>query len=310
MLNNLIRKACNLDISEKQYLLNNFENIISIIDKNEKTDPIKSIAKGEHPLFVLQKNEAKNLNRKKKLIIHQIPADEEPEQAPVSHNLVSKPTASTKNILTAEYLSGNMNSSLEKIAKVYDPETPEQMLKVIDLIERFLKIDNDLSCESMGIFLYPLSRGAKRLSLRPFRVVGLTNNLWSLCRKHDSCLTPKDKSLNLEEGKVEATVQQETPASIRKIFKNKLAKIKTRLNNKDKKIQIHPSKRNSVVFKTDQIQNAQNSTEDEERISNVKKSIASLKDQGMDKDSILNISKVFSISKEKIGNMIGEIYTI
>jgi hypothetical protein len=319
MLNELIAKAYNLDNDEKKYLLANMDDILSILCVNEEPqDELNKIASGEHPLFVMQEVDKK----KKKPIIHYGPSEIDEDEDPLSSNTANKPIASPqRKILTAEYLSGTMALSLEKTAKVYDPETPENMLKVVDLIEKFLKSDNDISHDSMSIFLYPLSRGAKRIGLRPFKLVGLTNDLWGLCRKYDSCLTGRTKSPSLEKEEVEASVENaETPASIRKIFKKKLSNIKARLNNKIQKkvkkddITTKPTLEDNTVFQQDKMQGAQGKIEDIsdhrdlEKIKNVKKSLAALKEQGMPADKASTLSRVFSIAKADFEETHKEVY--
>jgi len=101
----------------------------------------------------------------------------------------------SKNIIFKEVLAGGL----------HDPETPEEMSRLIDLMEKFIGIDNNVSHDNIGIFIAPMSMGARKITLRPCKIVGLMRILDRLSRKYkmsdgnDLILTKSDFDKSLSE---------------------------------------------------------------------------------------------------------------
>lgn len=67
---------------------------------------------------------------------------------------------------------------------LHDPETPAEMINLIGLMEKFMGIDNDLSHSNLTVFMSPMSFGARKINLRPCKIVGLMRKLDRLSRKY------------------------------------------------------------------------------------------------------------------------------
>jgi hypothetical protein len=105
-------------------------------------------------------------------------------------------------------------ASLKKEARgTHDPETSEDMLKLLESLEKHVGIDNDISYDNISIFLNPLLKGSKKITLRPCKSVGLVNKIHNLSRSFH-----KNKGRKREQNK------------IRKDFLENLKTIKTRLS--------------------------------------------------------------------------------
>lgn len=312
MLYELLKKACNLPEDQKRYFSERFEEIVSVIDEELPEDPVERFAKGEHPLYVMQIEAEKKKKKKKGYvpIIHPIPSEiedpvEDQENDPMSFNS-TKPTASNKTKIVASYLSGNVETSLEKVAAIYDPDTADQLLKIVDLIEKFFKIDKDMSYDNMCIFLSPLSRGAKRSPLRPLKLVGLTRDLFRLCRKHDrlkKVMEMEQSALGIEGMQTEPVNSISELDEVQASFRDKLSKIR-------KRVEKHLAKddESSVELGQDKSREDQFQTPQDERIANLKKNVEGLKSQGWSKDSFLQIAASLSYSTEEIDGVLEEIF--
>jgi len=67
---------------------------------------------------------------------------------------------------------------------LYDPETPDEMLGLINLLEKFVGIDNDISHENISIFLKPMVSSAQKIMIRPCKIIGLIRKLDRLSRQY------------------------------------------------------------------------------------------------------------------------------
>jgi len=103
----------------------------------------------------------------------------------------------------------------------HDPETVEDMKKLINLLEKFLSIDRNLSYDNISVFMQPMSSGAKKVTLRPCRIVGLMRKLDRLSRTFKR----KNKSFGPKE-----------LMEIEKEFFSNLNRIKERLSSKGPKL--------------------------------------------------------------------------
>ena len=66
---------------------------------------------------------------------------------------------------------------------LHDPETPEEMLGLVTLLEKFIGIDNNISNDNISLFLKPMSSGSQKIMIRPCKVVGLIKKLDRLSRQ-------------------------------------------------------------------------------------------------------------------------------
>ncbi len=262
ILYNLIKKAYSLGKEDKVFLNQNINAMVNILDNQEEFSYDKSledVSSGEHPLFVLQKV-AKFRKHKKQpakpeifnLVDISDPANDERMNDPASFNSINPRALNSAEIIKTSslndlYSSGNMPNSILKVSHLYDPETPKQILNLIGLMERFSSIEDDYSSESMGIFLYPLVRGAKRLAVRPAKIVGLTKELWAMSRQFDKIKKSKNDNIDVESSSVDNSIE-DIKRNFRdkiELMKNKIASIienKENISTSEISIDIEPSK--------------------------------------------------------------------
>lgn len=100
---------------------------------------------------------------------------------------------------------------------LHDPETPNEMCKLIELLEKFVKIDENYNHENVSIFINPMYSGAKKVLIRPCKIVGLMRKLDRLSRRL--------KRQGLEEEEIK---------EIKKSFHGHLCEIKNRLKSSAK----------------------------------------------------------------------------
>ena len=119
------------------------------------------------------------------------------------------------NIKEAKIIAAKNNVFKEVLAGgLHDPETPEEMGDLINLLEKFIGIDGNFSRDNIGVFINPMSIGAKKITLRPCKIVGLMRKLDRLSRKFKNNMNCKDCDTE----------------SIRQDFNRNLGEVKTRLN--------------------------------------------------------------------------------
>ncbi len=87
------------------------------------------------------------------------------------------------SVFKEEEVLGLKKEAIKKEASgSHDPETIEDMKKLLNLFEKYLSFDQNLSYSNVSIFLHPLSSGSKKVSLRPCKIVGLMRKLDQLSR--------------------------------------------------------------------------------------------------------------------------------
>jgi hypothetical protein len=133
MLYNLYKNIYELNRNKKEYLLNNFDNIVESM-KNEGDDKIV-----------------------------------------VASNIVEAKKVLSKNEVFKEVLASG----------VHDPETPKEMKKLVDLLEKYIRIDDNICHENISVFLSPMSMSSKKINIRPCRLVGLMRRLDRLSRRYN-----------------------------------------------------------------------------------------------------------------------------
>lgn len=111
--------------------------------------------------------------------------------------------------------------------KLYDPETPAQMLKLLEQMEKYIVLDGNLSYENLCIFLQPLVHGAKKIILRPYRIVGFAKVLEKLSREYER---------KIGDG-------QPNKKSVRVNFSRILKRLRERLEGKEFEVKdfVHPA---------------------------------------------------------------------
>jgi len=160
MLFKLYKKAYNLNIEEKEYLLENFDSIVDILTAKKKKE--KKVIRQTN--WYIDHDKGGNV----------YPTD-------VRDGLFEEVTVSKKK------------EELVKQSNVHDPETKEEMLKTLSLLEKFVENDKDFSYDNISIFLHPLSKGSKKRILRPLKVVGLIRKMKNLSKRFNRNLENKNK---------------------------------------------------------------------------------------------------------------------
>jgi len=74
---------------------------------------------------------------------------------------------------------------LIKESKLHDPETSEHLVSIIDLLDKFLKVDDDISFKNVCLFIHPMMSGSKKITLRPYRIISLINRLYNLSKRFE-----------------------------------------------------------------------------------------------------------------------------
>jgi len=129
--------------------------------------------------------------------------------------------------LFEEVTVSKKKEELVKQSNVHDPETKEEMLKTLSLLEKFIENDKDFSYDNISIFLHPLSKGSKKRVLRPLKVVGLIRKMKNLSKRFNRNLENKNKL-----------------RVISKEFLNNLGLVKSKLSHEEK---IEPRKKMAVL---------------------------------------------------------------
>lgn len=130
-------------------------------------------------------------------------------------------------------LAGANQKSKRTIAsKVFDPETSEQMIKLVNLMEKFISLDHDVSYKNLCLFVNPLSYGSKKILIRPHKVVGLIRKLENITRCFERALKSENKEREVQE--------------VRQRFFDCLREIKQRLSN----TKINKKKSQNINWKT------------------------------------------------------------
>jgi len=159
-----------------------------------------------------------SLSRKNKEFLHHsfndivasIQREENKERIVVARTKKEAKIIDAKNNVFKQVVAGGL----------HDPETPEEMCKLIDLLEKFVEIDNNISHDNISIFINPMSMGSKKVMIRPCRIVGLMRKLDRLSRRYKKEMCSEESDLS----------------EISNSFKNNLGEIKSRLTGMRAKI--------------------------------------------------------------------------
>lgn len=157
MLYELFKKAYLLPRENKEYLLDSWDNIIAILKEAKKTKTVK-----------------------KKTTMQ--PMEIDTKQDPDSWYEPYRERSRQEGPFISQTGQNEILRTIQASKKLYDPETKEQMLRVIELLEKFIDIDEDISYDNLALFIHPLTRGSTRVMLRPYRVVGLARKLEFLAK--------------------------------------------------------------------------------------------------------------------------------
>jgi len=87
--------------------------------------------------------------------------------------------------------------SLRKSASTHDPETPEDIIKLIEVIEKLTNIDDDICYCNISIFIQTLLRASRKYHIRPYRVVSIIEQIQRLAKEFESGYQ-KSKSMTPE----------------------------------------------------------------------------------------------------------------
>lgn len=79
----------------------------------------------------------------------------------------------------------NTKESLKKNASLYDPETPEDIIKLIEVLEKLINIDDDICYCNISIFIHALLRASRKLHIRPYRLVSLIKKIQKLAKEFE-----------------------------------------------------------------------------------------------------------------------------
>lgn len=217
MLYDIFKNVNSLSIEDKESLNDNFGEIIASLKDSQK------------PWHTAQTRFPKKRNH----IRYKVEKTKQPEEVDTKSdpdNDEQEYIEQRPRGLHVDYL---ISSTQEKNAALYDPETPKQMLELIDLIEKFISYDNNISVDNVSIFLHPLKNGASKLFLRPAKLVGLTKDLWKISRQYDKRRKQKkdvSKDISL----------YRDLSGLRKKFKSKLLLIKEKLEEFSKSNKSFP----------------------------------------------------------------------
>jgi len=105
---------------------------------------------------------------------------------------------------------------LKEARNTHDPETTKEMSHIIDLMKKFISIDQNISYKNLCIFLNPLLKGSRRVSLKNNRIIGLIYTLHKLSKKWESANKRNQKEIRVNFFEVlsliEKRISEEKPA--------------------------------------------------------------------------------------------------
>jgi len=245
MLYELMKKAYLLDRKDKELLFKNIDNIEDLCQNKESA--IESNSKKKN-----KKDEKKFINVRK-------PTDND-DLLPSGYDHLSGEFDSDAYNPTS---FSNKDSRIVTANRLFDPETIEQMSKLISLMEKHLRIDGDISYENVCVFLQPLINGSQKLVLRPYRLVGITKRMMTISKKYS-------KAKEIDFGK-------KTLDMLKKEFNKGISECKQHLSTKD----TESLKRNVKL----RFKNKMASSSYENMLRN---SLINLKEQGMSMTDSIN----------------------
>lgn len=86
----------------------------------------------------------------------------------------------------------NINNFKKEAKGSHDPETIEDIEKLLESLEKHLIIDEDISFSELGVFLHPMSMSVKKITLRPLKIIGMVKILKKLSKKYSKAKKEKD----------------------------------------------------------------------------------------------------------------------
>lgn len=217
MLYELLKTAYYLPRQEKETVLENFQSIV------------------REAKYKFLDEQLKKIKDKKKIKIEDNLID--PDKGMVTGNGEQWDSAPFRHDIASA-------DSLIKTARAHDPETKEQILKLMDLMDEFLSNKNDISYDHICVFLNPLIIGSKKVLIRPYRVVGLARKLEFICKKYQRFLKVKhnkriinylNKEFKATVDEIKSRMQSDPEPPISEVA------IPSPINVKDKKLILHKS---------------------------------------------------------------------
>jgi len=219
-------------------------------------------------IILCLKDKKKKKKSKPKIIINKNKVGVEPEWYDLYTDRDSSP-------YYHELTGKNQEIKITIANKVFDPETSEQMIKLVNLMEKFISLDHDVSYKNLCLFVNPLSYGSKKILIRPHKVVGLIRKLENITRGFERALKSENKERETQE--------------VRQRFFNCLNEIKQRLSTS----RVNKKKSQNINWKTS--------------VSNL---IQNNPSKIWTKEAIKNIlsSPDFAVSKEETEKVLNELF--
>lgn len=249
MLYELMKKAYFLPREDREFLYDNFDELMKIAKEDKDTTYKKLIRK-------LKGNTKQNqdVDTKKDL-----------SKGDISTSYTHLPGGHLSDQFNQQSLASK--NGLIKEAKNYDPETVDEMLKLVGLLEKFISIDDDISYDNICIFMRPLSGSSKKLVLRPNKLVGLSRKMESLSRQYQ-----KNKE------------NQELQLQIKDDFNNNLCEFKNRLSPENGRLKLKSAQAEDPL--TPVIDNLVSAGNSEEEIVQIVMSMAQNLSYSVDEETI------------------------
>lgn len=253
MLYDLYKKVYTLNRNDKESLYNNWDDIVLSLNDSKTVVSEKKDKKSWY-----------TIRRKKNWFgqIDDVDTKRNPDEGEyeyVEQQDRSDPWHETRSFQDFDLKKmSHVKSEWKRLAEIFDPETDEQMCHLLGLLEKFISVDNDISYDNVSVFLHPLSRGVKKISLRPYRMIGLVKELERLSKQFGR---EKSRVRNLSEDvpiaeedivfpedafiEIPAKEQDEPDPEILEMFFNALNAIKEKMEQK-KTPKVHRQKNASL----------------------------------------------------------------
>ena len=192
-----MKLAYSLDRKEKEYLYENFDQILKISVNLEVENIVESLKKKKKPVTIPVEEDNKiNPDEDKNKVLYN---DDLWESAPLKEE------------------SSSVAENMIKTSNLHDPETSEQLVKLIELMEKYLGIEDDISYDNISVFIHPLLNGARKLIVKQYKIMGITRRLHTLSKKYR-----KYKSSGASKRELDR---------MKKEFRNLLLNLKKKLNS-------------------------------------------------------------------------------
>lgn len=195
MIYDLMKKARSLSREEKEFLHDNTEELMLLVaDKRKeviRNDNLKEIDETNKHDFI---DESSPKGRKRTRQDRQMDTKQNPDNKKyiprnythLTNGTDSDPANTGYDACCKDSITKiSEKEAYEKTAKrLHDPDTVEEMIEIVCLLEKTVKANDDISYDTMSLFLVPLLRGAQRIGLKPYMVVGLLKRLSRICRQY------------------------------------------------------------------------------------------------------------------------------